>query len=190
MLRKKQVVAIVSIALTCFLIGTSMASDGGSPWNRVWEAISGLQNRVSVIEEEANQVKTIRFHEPQERMTDQSQYVDVATFVWTPSNNTNNAILRINCYFKYRTEAGNKMLFRIAVNDESCGIMGWLESPTYKQSVVYSHSLLTDIGLRVSPNQSNYTLKFQLTSFYSGAKVYAKEISIVLEVVDGLPASN
>ena len=82
------------------------------------------------------------------------------------------------------------MLFKIAVNDESAGIAGWLESPIYEQSVVYSHSLLTDIGLRISPNQSNYTLRFQLTSFYSEAYVYTKNINIILEVVDGLPASS
>ena len=44
MLKKKQVVAIVSVALVCFLIGTSMASDGGNPWNRVWEEIYVLQS--------------------------------------------------------------------------------------------------------------------------------------------------
>ena len=210
MIKKRQVSTMVSIAVISFLLGTMLnmnfvASGGkGKDKDELWTAISelqsevdslnaslvDLQNRVSTIEEKGNQVKKIRFYEPHEKMTNQSQYVDVATFIWTPNNSTNNAILRINLYFTYRTETGNKMLFRIAINDESCGIMGWLESPAYKQSLVYSHSLLTDIGLRITPNQNNYTLRFQLTSFYSGAKAYAKDINIVLEVVDGLPTSN
>lgn len=53
MLKKKQVVAIVSIALVCFLVGTSMASDGGSPWNKVWEAIYSLESRVGALEEQS-----------------------------------------------------------------------------------------------------------------------------------------
>ena len=66
MLEKKQVVAMVSVALICFLIGTSMASDGGNPWDKVWTVIFGLQvevgslntsltdleSRVGIIEEE------------------------------------------------------------------------------------------------------------------------------------------
>ena len=191
MIKKKQFLTVLSIAVIAFLFGTTfnmnfIAAGGDSnPWSRVWEAISKLQNQVSVVD----QVKTIRFYEPSERMTTQSQYVDVVTFIWTPSNNTNNAILRIACYFLYRTEPGNEMLFRIVVNDEVFGIQGWLESPTYRQSIIYSDMYLI-AGLKMFPNQNNYTIKFQLTSFYSEAYVYAKNINIILEVVDGLPASN
>jgi len=46
-IRKKQVIVVMSIALVSFLIGTSMATDGGNPWDKVWTAIIELQNRVN-----------------------------------------------------------------------------------------------------------------------------------------------
>jgi len=56
MLKKKQVLTIVSIAAMSFLIGTMfsvMASDGGSPWDRVWASITGLESRVETLEEQS-----------------------------------------------------------------------------------------------------------------------------------------
>lgn len=54
MFKKKQVLIVISIAVTCFLIGTMfnvMASDGGgSPWDKVWTVISGLESRVETLE--------------------------------------------------------------------------------------------------------------------------------------------
>lgn len=52
MLKRKQVVAIVSIALTCFLVGTSMASNGGNPFGRTWEVIYGLESRTEALEDQ------------------------------------------------------------------------------------------------------------------------------------------
>lgn len=54
MLRKKQVVAIVSIVVVSFLIGTSMATDGGNPFDKMWEAISGLQSETSELRTDYN----------------------------------------------------------------------------------------------------------------------------------------
>ena len=51
MIKKKQVVGIVSITLVCFLVGTSMASDG-NPWDRVWEAIYGLHVQIDTLYED------------------------------------------------------------------------------------------------------------------------------------------
>ena len=47
MFRKKQVVVIASIALVCFLIGTSMASDGSNPFDKIWKAINDLEARTT-----------------------------------------------------------------------------------------------------------------------------------------------
>lgn len=53
--KKKQVLVVVSIAITCFLIGSMfnvMASDSsGSPWDKVWTTISELQDRVQTLNE-------------------------------------------------------------------------------------------------------------------------------------------
>jgi len=58
MLRKKQVVTMVSIAIMSFLMGTTVnlvatASDG-NPFDKIWQAIYDLQGRVENIEESIN----------------------------------------------------------------------------------------------------------------------------------------
>lgn len=47
---RKQVLPIASIALVCFLIGTSVASDGGNPFDMLWEAVQDLQSQIDEIE--------------------------------------------------------------------------------------------------------------------------------------------
>jgi len=55
MLRKKQVLILVSIAVMSFLVGTMfnftiIATGGsGSPWDRVWTTISELQSKVDSL---------------------------------------------------------------------------------------------------------------------------------------------
>ena len=53
MLRKRQVAVVVSIAVVSFLIGTSVATDGGNPFDRLWAALSGLESRVEALEEQS-----------------------------------------------------------------------------------------------------------------------------------------
>ncbi len=48
--RKKQIVAMMSIAVASFLIGTSMAIDAGNPFGLLWEAFYGLEARVEALE--------------------------------------------------------------------------------------------------------------------------------------------
>jgi hypothetical protein len=43
-------------------------------------------------------------------------------------------------------------------------------------------------GIKTFPNQSNYTIKFQFAPQSSSDKAYAKDISIFLEVANGMPA--
>lgn len=69
MLKKKQVATLVGIAVISFLIGTLfnmnfvVRGGDGSPWDRVWKAISELQDRVSALEEDTSQsVKRIPFN--------------------------------------------------------------------------------------------------------------------------------
>ena len=54
MFKKKQVLTMVGIAISSFVIGNMfnvMASDsGGNPWDKVWTAISGLESRVETLE--------------------------------------------------------------------------------------------------------------------------------------------
>jgi len=61
--KKKQVLAIVSIAVISFLIGTTlnvMATDsGGNPWDKIWEALNNLQGRVKNIEGAINEISRV-----------------------------------------------------------------------------------------------------------------------------------
>ena len=53
MIKKEQVVPIVSIGLICFLIGTSVASDGGNPFDALWNAFNGLESRIEALENQS-----------------------------------------------------------------------------------------------------------------------------------------
>lgn len=198
MLKKKQVITMMSIAVMSFLIGTmfstnfmALGSDEyGIPFAKIWEAIYDLQARVTSLEDSTStnsKIKTIRFYEPAETMNDQQTYVDGAVFVWTPNNSTNNAILSINWYFQYRCE--HFWGFRMVVNDEDTGGYGYHSSSVYTWSkiVVYPMHYL---DYSIFPNQNSYTLKFQFESWSNEFPAYVKDINLVITVADGLTPSN
>jgi len=49
-IKKRQIVALVSIVVVSFLIGTSLAATGGNPFDMIWEAIEDLQDQIDEIE--------------------------------------------------------------------------------------------------------------------------------------------
>jgi multiple sugar transport system substrate-binding protein len=77
MLKKKQIIVIVTIALVSFLMGTMLninsvaigSDDYGIPFDKIWEAIYGLQARVTSLEERQEQTETI-LEELQETISD------------------------------------------------------------------------------------------------------------------------
>ena len=76
MSKKRQAVMIVSIAVVSFLIGTmfnaTVATYGGNPWNRVWEAIYELEAQVDKLKRP--QVITITGH---------AEWTQLDIAVWT-----------------------------------------------------------------------------------------------------------
>lgn len=52
MIRKRQIVALMSIVVVSFLIGTSLATDGKNPFDRLWDAFFSLESRVETLEEQ------------------------------------------------------------------------------------------------------------------------------------------
>lgn len=136
------------------------------------------------------QSKRIRFHEPKETMNnDQDTFKNAATFIWAPNNNKNNAILSIRCYFQYCCPGGG-LRFRMVINGETdpSGI-GWLTSASYTLSRLYTDY---DLGfpevMKIFPNQSNYTIEFQFEPRSSLDIAYVKDITIFIDVADGMPA--
>jgi len=187
---------VVGIAVISCLVGTMfnvMATDtGGNPWDKVRAIINELQDRVSTIEEEANQVKTIRFYEPSETIVPppSTDFKDGANFVWAPDNSTNNAILSIRCYFRYWSEpSSGGIRYRILINDETVMSYTWLHSSTYKWTPIFmdSDSFENPSVHPLYPNQDSYTVKFQAGCETTG---YVRDINVILTVVDGLPAKS
>jgi hypothetical protein len=126
---------MVSIAVISFLIGTLFSMNyvvkggDGNPWDKVWEAIYELQDRVSwlegnttsiktdiddlrsrvddlgtrvsIIEERLDQMKTIRFADSNEYILTDGYWKNITEFTWVPRNKTSNAILHISLYAEY-----------------------------------------------------------------------------------------
>lgn len=54
MIKKRQIVVMVSIAVASFLVGTmfnaiTMAEDGGNPFEKIWEALYGVESDVDSL---------------------------------------------------------------------------------------------------------------------------------------------
>lgn len=201
MIKKRQILIVVSVAVASFLFGTmfnfttTVAEGSSSPWDRVWTAISELQNKVGSIEENLHQAKTIRFYEPKESYEDQSVWKDAAVFTWTPQNTTSNAILSIAYYLEYKVEGVSDYIFLdwgLRVGSRvGARWHGGLDNREYTWSGVFQAPLEPTDPLWVLPDQPYYTLAFQFRLYpgYQGT-IYVKSVNIVIEVADGLQASN
>ncbi len=59
MMRRKQVIAVMSVAVASFLFGTmfsftvAVTGDSGSPWDNVWTVISELESKVETLEDQS-----------------------------------------------------------------------------------------------------------------------------------------
>lgn len=130
--------------------------------------------------------KRIRFHEPKVTVNNDSfEFKTAAHFVWTPNDSTNNAILSIRCYFQYCC-AGKGFRVRMIINEDAYSLhIGGLMSNNYTLSSVYTEH---DFEIKTSPNQSSYTIEFQFAPESSLDTACVKDINILLEVMDGMPA--
>jgi len=201
---RKHLLIVIAVALAFFLIGTMFSSDylvSSAKPPSVWDAInelqakvnslsntvieqqaqiSDLQNRAGTIEEKQTQTRWMRFYEPDETMVDQYVWKNVAVFVWVPRDASNNVILIGRSYFQYLTPT-HGLAYRILVNGFEISYNTVPEQIEYQQSVAF---LITESP---KPNQSTYTITFQCLS--TGPS-YVKDINIIMEVMDGLPASE
>ena len=165
----------------------------GTPINKTGLLLE-LLDKVNSIEEKLDQSKWVRFCEPSETVNNLTVYVeDAATFVWTPNNKTNNAILSIRCYFQCRAPDSTEGYFRFEVNEIIRGAWAFATSSEYQWSHMYTEMDLIPTGsfggYLVYPNQDNYTLKFQFRSSSWGQPIYVKNVNILIEVADGLHAA-
>lgn len=201
MVKRKQVLTMVSIAVISFLLGTmfnmNFIAIGGSssPWDRVWTAIAELQNEVNSINEKLNQTKEIRFVDPTEHIQSEHVWKDIANFTWLPSNETNNAILSAAFYFEYKHKPPapgypTDAFLKVYIEDiEVYDVLHYIWNEDYKWSTVYVlPSPLNTHAELASPNQASYTITVRLD--VSQGTAFLRNINIILTVADGLPASN
>ena len=167
------VINMRDIGVMCDMFGAS-----GTPINKT-AMLLDLQNRVNALEEKQNRVKTIRFYTQNETMNDQpNEFKEAATFYWVPGNATNNAILSVYCYLQYK---GTNI---------RCVVWGFWDGSYNAISGDYIWIGWQSIGMVAvpTPNQANYTLTILFYSWDS-QPVYVKDINLIIEVMDGLPAN-
>jgi len=138
-----------------------------------------------------NQTAWIRFYEADETTHTDSDFVNASTFVWTPKNSTNNAILSIYFYMQHAyisSTGGGDALTRILVNGEvQETIPAAYYGSTYEDDYKWSW-VSTTVG-KISPNQNNYTINLQIACsfrFPTTMTAYVKDINIIIQVIDGM----
>lgn len=155
--------------------------------NSLNTSLIDLQNHIAILEEKQDYVKTIRFYTPNETLNNQTDWKDAAVFEWTPQNATNNAILQGSCYFQYLTPdvTNIQLVWRILINDFEVGRDSVVNHTTeYQQSPIFPLASMYIL----MPDQSTCTVKFQIKCAANYPNpVYAKDVNILLEVMDGLP---
>lgn len=141
-----------------------------------------------------NQTKIIRFFEPNETIASGVDWVDAATFVWTPTNSTSNAILNTYYYAEYKGTRGQPtypfIQWRIKVN----GVEYWWHQKEVWNGDPYAWTPLQSIATNqdpgsgslaegVVPNQAAFVIKFQIRGYDGTA--YFRNIQVIMEIVDG-----
>jgi len=131
--------------------------------------------------------KKIRFHEPKTTVNDDfTVFETAARFVWRPSDRQNNAILATYCYFMYQC-MGKGFKFRMKINGNVTSAVEVLASGIWTLSHVFNDSSFAG-GVPSFPNQSRYAIEFQFEPIDSSSMVCVKDVNIILDVVDGMPA--
>ena len=77
----------------------------GTPINKT-ALLLELQDRMLTVEERTDSFRIITFFTPNETTVESGEplYTNIASFEWVPQNASNNAILSINVYFRFRVE--------------------------------------------------------------------------------------
>jgi hypothetical protein len=170
----------------------------GTPLNKT-ALLLELQSRVETLEARMGQSKTIRFFEPNETFTDGPDTV-AATFVWTPVNSSNNAILGGVVYFEWMAflhEGHTYASLGFGLNVNGFELRGWGNRIQWgnQPNYIWIPELPIEISWEanfvrygLTPNQPSYTLTFHVGT--GGADMYVRNINLILFVIDGLPAST
>jgi hypothetical protein len=172
------------ISKTRFIVGIIVAILVSSLTTMGALTVAGLVKTRSEYGINQTYVKMIRFYTPNETSNNQLEWKDAAVFTWIPQNIQDNAVLDATFYFKgLKWNASG--VYRILLNDNfvvgpRASMIGAMD---YQQYFVNHFS-------DFKPNLGNYTIRFQILCDNTElGPVYVKDINIILEVMDGLPAA-
>ena len=186
---------------------TGIYGSTGTPINKT-ELLLELLDRVDSNEGRLNQVKTIRFFEPEETVMEvpaQAGYTEWKNvsrlFDWSPMNSSNNVILSLYYWFEYRTNITGQApehLFSVGLN-LACGdthefidrhIAFARFSTNYTQSGMFA-----GLAVNIEINCAYHKFWFQIRGYsYAGTggqsfSVNIKNLNMFMSVADGLPAN-
>ncbi len=153
------------------------------------QGLQGIQGPMGP-QGEAYNAKILRFYNPNETMNDSEDYINAAFFRWTPKNATNNAVLAVHCYFKFRSAiVGKPIGWNLRVSGSLAFSGGSVSGGTvYQQTILYTSD---PQSFTLTPNQNVYDIEFAFASPNpSSGELYVKEINVLLEVMDGLPPES
>jgi hypothetical protein len=156
---------------------------------RIFNILEVPENRSKYVEYCVNactETKWIASHESSVTVNDNfSTFKTAATFVWVPDNSVYNGIVSTLCTFKYQC-TGKAFRFRMRINGTVMSSIEVQGNTTWSLSQVYTESSF-DGGMKVQTNQDSYIIEFQFEPYGSSDRAYVRDISMFLEIVDGLP---
>ena len=158
--------------------------------NRIFRILEIPENRSKHIEKSVNahtKTKWIAFHESDVTANDNCNVFEpAATNIWVPDDSLHNGIISTLCTFEYRC-TGRAILFRIKMNDSLTSPIEVPGTATWCLSDIFTESSF-DGEMDVQPNQNSYVIEFQFEPYGSSDCAYVRDISMFIEVVDGLPS--
>ena len=195
---KKKHVLIVILALSVIVVPSVFAANG-NPWLEVWNAISGLESRISILETSSISQNIIRFSDANEYIVVEGDGPTIcSTFHWIPQNPDNNVILRLSGYLEQKGIMGTihgsvpwpfKSDWQVDIysgdNLISTNILG--EEMIFYSNFDYFLSKVFistgNVGPTDRPIYPEYTIVILIET--SRGTAYYRNINIIIEVVDG-----
>jgi hypothetical protein len=153
-------------------------------------SLANLQERLDIAEEKLNEIKMIRYCEPDEFVGQGNgswNFADVASFTWTPENQTDNAILSVCCYAEWKCNAGGAYGYlRVMVDNDSRDkdTSGVAFSSNEPINYTWTPPLTWNYGTVL---RSSHTILVQVSP--SSGTMFVRNINAILTVMDGLPLS-
>ena len=156
-----------------------------------YHILSITNNKSKYVEycvKKCTETKWIAFHESNVAVGDDySMFKTAAINVWIPDDPVHNGIVSAICTFEHQCIC-KTFKFRMQINKDVTSSTELLGAETWSLSEVFVESSFDD-EIQVQPNQESYIIEFQIEPFGISDRVYVRNITMFLEVVDGLPVT-